>query len=307
MGIRRALAPFFKQVTPAKRDVFYTQIQAVEHRLKPTSTRAEALKALRVLSLEEFGRFMISLPDTNFPKLSAVLPRMASEDTQKGWTGASGPALLAQSLDFVNSAASNYADLTQKDLRDATILDYGCGYGRLSRLMYYFVDEAQYFGVDPWDRSIEICNSDGLTDQFMLSNYLPTELPVGATQFDFIFAFSVFTHLSERATKASIDTLTRYLTADGILLITTREMSYWAQHFKTRKPDKTAEFEAAHQAHGFAFRPHARPAIDGDVTYGDTSMTQAWFEASFPSLEVVRTDRAASDPFQTYWFLKKRP
>lgn len=306
MGIRRTLAQFLAQIPSPTHLKAKRKLQAVERRLTPNSTRAEALRALRGLPLAEFGAFMISLPDAKFPRLSALLPRMASVETQISWTGTSGAALLDQSLAFVTAAAKTYEDLTQKSLRDATVLDYGCGYGRLSRLMYYYVDEAQLFGVDPWDRSIEICTADGLSEQFLQSDYLPTDLPVGAARFEFIFAFSVFTHLSARATQASIRTLTRYLTQEGVLLITTRESSYWAEHFKPPKPEQTAKYEAAHQADGFAFLPHARAAVDGDVTYGDTSMTRAWFEANFPTLEVVRKTHSESDPFQTYWFIKHR-
>ena len=71
---------------------------------------------------------------------SSMLPRMASEQVQLNWTGASGAVLLGQTLNFVNCIAANYSDLTGKGLKNKKILDFGCGYGRIMRLMYYFTD-----------------------------------------------------------------------------------------------------------------------------------------------------------------------
>ncbi|AML52719.1 class I SAM-dependent methyltransferase [Falsihalocynthiibacter arcticus] len=278
----------------------------IESDLTAQSTRGEALARLRALGLSDFGLFLISLPDATYPKLSALLPRMAEAEVQRNWTGNSGAFLLTQTLDFVRSAAYNYSEISGKPLSDAKILDFGCGYGRISRMMYFFTEEENYFGVDPWDRSIEICKNDGLTTNFAVSDYLPTDLPVGDARFDFIFAFSVFTHLSERATRAGISTVAKYLTADGILLITTREIEYWAQHFKETAPQQRAHCEESHDAGGFAFVPHSRETVDGDVTYGDTSMTVAWFHAQFPDLKIVKQDRSLNDPYQSYWFVQKR-
>lgn len=54
---------------------------------------------------------------------------------------------------------------------------------------------------------MRICAEDGLTENSHVSDDLPTDLQTGATLFDLICALSVFTHLSERATRTSIDTL----------------------------------------------------------------------------------------------------
>ena len=56
---------------------------------------AEALRKLRGLCLDDFGEFMLELPAADIPNLSSVLPRMASEEVQKDWTGKSGPGLFA--------------------------------------------------------------------------------------------------------------------------------------------------------------------------------------------------------------------
>ena len=61
----------------------------------------DVLKNLRKLCLDDFAELLLELPDPRFPHLSSVLPRMASEEVQKNWTGNSGIALLSQTANFV--------------------------------------------------------------------------------------------------------------------------------------------------------------------------------------------------------------
>lgn len=267
----------------------------------------DALQELRALGLTNFGQLMLQMPHSQFPLLSSLLPRMANVKVQQAWTGNSGMTLLAQSLDFVRSAAGNFAEITGTCLDGKRILDFGCGYGRLARLMYYITDENNFYGVDPWDKSLEICRDDGLVKNFYLSDFLPTRLPFdNGIRFDLIYAFSVFTHLSERATFACLNTIKDYLAVNGVILITIRPFEYWDFDKDTRATPTGDRLKATHLSKGFAFLPHAdRSAVDGDITYGDTSMTLEWLQDNFPNLKIVSLDRSLSDPMQIYIFLQK--
>jgi hypothetical protein len=86
-----------------------------------------------------------------------MLPAMASEDIQKTWTGASGMELLRQSLTFARQVENNSARCCCKSLPNSTIKDFGCGYGRILRLVYYFSDPDLIWGVDVWQRSLDAC------------------------------------------------------------------------------------------------------------------------------------------------------
>jgi 2-polyprenyl-3-methyl-5-hydroxy-6-metoxy-1,4-benzoquinol methylase len=81
---------------------------------------------------------------------------MASEDIQKAWAGNSG------------DAACRHPDLRQA-VRQRKVLDFGCGFGRMLRPMYFFNDPEHVYGVDPWDRSIDICRQDGLLGQLAVA------------------------------------------------------------------------------------------------------------------------------------------
>jgi SAM-dependent methyltransferase len=265
--------------------------------------RADAIAGLRRLGLDDFGEVLLSMPNAVYPKLSHLLPAMASDEVQLNWTGNSGVGLLKQTTNFVRALSYNYTRITGRPLDGKTVLDFGCGYGRIARLLYYFTDEQSFWGVDPLDRSIELCRESGLDTNFLISDFLPESLPLGDRKFDLIYAFSVFTHLSRRATTTALRTLRRYVTEDGVLAITIRPVEYW-QHDPHTTPEQQRELEKSHRESGFAFMPHNRAPIDGDITYGDTSMTLEWLERNCPEWALCATDRSLEDPWQRYLFLE---
>jgi SAM-dependent methyltransferase len=265
--------------------------------------RRSAFSALRVLGLEDFGVVLGTMPNPKFPKLSKLLPAMADDQTQNNWTGNAGLALLKQSTAFVRAISYAFTKITGKTLDNSKILDFGCGYGRLARLMYFFADESNVYGVDPWVKSVELCRAAGLNENFLLSEYLPKNLPLDSSDFNLIYAFSVFTHLSERATLMALNVLRKYIAPDGVLVITIRPLEYWVQNMKS-DTNEIKNLIEAHQKIGFAFKPHIRNMVDGDITYGDTSMTVDWVEKNASNWEVIMIDRSLNDPFQRYLFMK---
>jgi SAM-dependent methyltransferase len=266
----------------------------------------EVLESLRQLCLDDFAEFLFELPDKRFPRLSSVLPRMASEKVQTNWTGNSGLPLLVQTLSFVRLAAHNCQKLLGRGLNDRTILDFGCGYGRMIRLMYYYSSPARIWGLDPWEKSIELCRADGLLGQLALSDYLPKVIPVGDTLFDFIYSFSVFTHLSERAATLALTTLRRYAASGGLFVMTIRPKEYWSELdglAVVGRPIDRDKLVAQHEKSGFAFVSHGREAVDGEVTYGEASLSFEWIENHAKGWEMIGYDRSVIDPSQIHAYL----
>ncbi len=96
----------------------------------------------------------------------------------------------------------------------------------------------------------------------------------------------------------------RHIADDGVMLITVRPVEYWESD-KDIPPDEAAKLRAAQRERGFAFRPHPRPAVDGDVTYGDTGISMAWLKSNLPPRwTVAAVDRSLDDKFQLYVFLR---
>jgi hypothetical protein len=59
-----------------------------------------------------------------------------------------------------------------------------------------------------------------------------------------------------------------------------------------------------HDEQGFAYTPHQRAPIDGDITYGDTSMTLDYIKRNWSGWDVAGVEVNLQDPFQTIVFLR---
>ncbi len=263
-----------------------------------------ALRKLRKLSLMDFSGLMWELPHPDLPHLNALLPRMASEDVQRAWTGAAGPQMMQGTVDFVRIMQTQFERICRRPLQQARILDYGCGYGRLARPMYWFTDPHDYYGVDPWNRSIELCTEDGILGNIAQSEYFPATLPVGEARFDLIYAYSIFTHTSLKATNAALRVLRDYIHSTGLLVITVRPIDFWQIVGRIPEADRQAQV-AIHQRDGFAYVPDSFPVINGEVIFGDTTLTPEWLERSHPYWRVEAYDRGI-DPWQTVLMLTPR-
>ena len=167
------------------------------------------------------------------------------------------------------------------------------------------------YGVDPWSQSIEICQETNIHANLFLSEYVPRSLPIipKDIKFDFIMAFSVFTHLSKKVTLICAETLRNYLTDTGILAITIRPIEYWS--FALNNEDTYFSEEdikkllIEHEQDGFAFCPHNREKIEGEVTYGDTSMSLKFIRDNFIGLDIAKVEFNEADSLQLIVFLTK--
>ena len=277
-------------------------IAAIEKQAAKGASVETVLAGLRAgLSLDAFGLLMIGLPRADLPAISNLLPRMASDETQRNFTGNSGEALLMQTASFVRALAYNYAAVRNRSLSGAKILDYGCGYGRITRMMYYYTDPANIWSVDPWDLAVDLCRESGLLGNLAQSDYLPTSLPAPERGIDVMFAFSVFTHTSRSATDAALAAMRRHIADDGLLAITIRSPEYWSADPQYAADAK--RLEKAHAKDGFAFVAHPRNTVEGEATYGDTSMTLEFLTANYPDWKIAQTDWTMTDINQRYVFL----
>jgi SAM-dependent methyltransferase len=260
------------------------------------------------IPLEIFGRMMVDRP-AEFPNIMKWMPLMPSDKVQQSWTGCSGHDLMKQSVSFIRIAVGKYHETACKPLSEGTVLDFGCGWGRLARLLYKYVPAGNIYGVDPWDQSIDLCRETNLYGNYFISDYLPEKLPIpGVAKFDLVIAFSVFTHLSEKAAGMALELLSNSLHRNGVLIFTIRPREYWAfaqdqgPFFKSIPIDRML---SDYDTKGFAFFPHIREEIDGEVTYGEASMSIDYLKQKCVGLKLSGIEWSSEDPHQMIVMLKK--
>jgi hypothetical protein len=99
----------------------------------------------------------------------------------------------------------------------------------------------------------------------------------------------------------------KHLRPGGMACITIRPFEYWNWY---SSPDNAArqpggaDLERQHHQSGFAFIPHLRQPIAGEITFGNTSMTIDWFARNIPDWRIVGHDHSPDDIMQRFLFLR---
>jgi SAM-dependent methyltransferase len=104
------------------------------------------------------------------------------------------------------------------------VLDFGCGVGRIMR-HWSSVQGPTWHGTDYNVELIDWCKNNLKFSDFRV-NTLSGILPYQDDTFDFIYAFSVFTHLSEALQAHWISELSRVTKPGGYIYFTTHGPNY---------------------------------------------------------------------------------
>jgi SAM-dependent methyltransferase len=121
---------------------------------------------------------------------------------------------------------------------DSTVLDIGCGCGKMARNLVYHPYVKRYIGFDAYRRSIEFCQEHiaPRTNERFEFHYIDVQtqaynphgtvrgdevvFPAADASVDFAFAASLFTHLAEADCKRYLQEMRRVLAPGGIVLPT---------------------------------------------------------------------------------------
>ncbi|MEI7782660.1 MAG: hypothetical protein WCJ18_12150, partial [Planctomycetota bacterium] len=93
----------------------------------------------------------------------------------------------------------------------------------------------------------------------------------------------------------ALATLRNAIADDGMLCLTVRPVEYWHHH----GPEPVVACIERQRSTGFAFIPHRnRELIEGEVTYGDTSMTLEYLEGLATGWRISEVAWTPCDPLQ---------
>jgi SAM-dependent methyltransferase len=290
--------------------VFNEQLAAIDEACEDAGPEAFAL--FRELDDDVWGLLLTQEYDS-YPNIRRLLPDVPDASLQELWNGTSGVALAAQSVAFYSKLRSRHADHSDRSLRDSDVVDFGCGWGRLTRYLARDVQPGRLFGCDPVEQILDVCRTSGVPATLGKSPFVPEELPF-ATQFDLAFSFSVFTHISERAHEACLRALYRSLRPGALLVVTVRPPHY-VRFSPLMKPALDAlgpEPDARLGEPRYLFVPH--PAEDshlqyegGEMTYGETVITLPYVRDRWaPAFELLEVDLLLGDLYQLMLTLRRR-
>jgi SAM-dependent methyltransferase len=174
-----------------------------------------------------------------------------------------------------------------------SVLDFGCGCGRVTR--YWDDFDGDVAGSDLDAGAIEWCRANLGFARFERNGLAPP-LAFDRESFDLVYALSVFTHLTEELQLSWRDELLRVLRPGGLLLLTTHGRSYAPR----LDPDERARFERGE----LVVRWSDVPGTNLCSAYHPESYLRETFAQGFAFLE-LDPEGARGNPTQDLVVLRK--
>lgn len=217
------------------------------------------------------------------------------ETTQRNYTGSSGDNLMQRTVDFAWVLQNQIPALGRAGWRG---LDYGVGWGRIASLLRYFGDGAALDCVDAWGESIQLARSCGLDNRMTQVSPMLDRSELPSRGYDFVYAYSIFTHLPAENIVNNLTVLYEALKPDGKIFFTVREAKF-LDYLKANGARVDASVDAL-DGEGYWF------GNAQSEQYGDTVTTGAWISRNLKGLGTVTTlGFIDSEPFQTIMMASK--
>lgn len=164
----------------------------------------------------------------------------------------------------------------------SSILEFGCGFGRLLQYVAGVAPQAQIVGCDIFDKAVKACQQKFPKGRFVQNDDKPP-VALEDAQFDFIYSYSVFTHLAEENHAAWLKELARLLKPGGMMIHTTKSPAFLsrAEMFspeviaKYKLPQSPSAFVATNQPYYYI------PYGPDTPEYGLTIISREYIEKNW--------------------------
>jgi len=178
-------------------------------------------ETMKNYSDEEFLEFLCSAEHKSVIN-EIEIPGFPNQEIQLLSVGSSGgESLRNEGWSFYKLVKYYVTKLKGAINPEMKILDFGCGWGRMIRFYFKDIYKENIYGIDVDPDMINICNETLLYGNYIKCNpHPPTSFESGT--FDFIFAYSVFSHLRDDAALSWIQEFSRILKPRGVLVATTQ-------------------------------------------------------------------------------------
>jgi SAM-dependent methyltransferase len=287
------------------------RLEAIDRELAEMGPSFDNYPLFRGLD-DDLWALLLSRRYSTYRSILETLPLLPDPTLQERWNGAHGLTLLTQTKAFYRHARAMLERHGVSEPPATRILDFGCGWGRITRFFCRDVDAGALHGCDPVEDILEVCRRSRLPAVLHRTEFIPERLP--ETGFDLAYSFSVFTHISEEAANACIRALHDALNPGGLLILTIRPPAYLDLDPKMHaardalRPDPlTALAEPRH-----VFVPHdpdpEHPQYEGgEMTYGEAVISLSYVRERWGGLfELLDVKIVPEDLYQVAITLRKR-
>jgi SAM-dependent methyltransferase len=242
---------------------------------------------------DDLWTILLSKEYSLYPDLRRALPDLPDRKVQEMWNGRSGIELAAQSARFYRKLKDLHGRHGSVPLSSAAVLDFGCGWGRLMRFLARDVGPGRLCGCDPYPGILDECRRAGVPGRVSPIPYVPESLPFD-DRFDLVYAFSVFTHLSEATHLAALRAIHAGLAEGGLLVATIRPPAYVGQRLERGRP-------------AYLFEAHDPQPSGGEVTFGEAVVSFPYVRDRWNELfELLEVGLMLDDMHQVVLALRRR-
>jgi hypothetical protein len=155
-----------------------------------------------------------------------ALPGFPSDQMQLNTTGSFGVDTLGEAFEFYRACLRKFAEFGRVLDRNSTLLDFGAGWGRITRFFLREVPLERIYGIDVVAENAQFCREAFASPNFLVTSaFPPTNLQDEA--FTHVVGYSVFSHLSEEACWQWMEEFHRLLVPGGIVALTTRPRGFF--------------------------------------------------------------------------------
>jgi SAM-dependent methyltransferase len=205
-------------------------------------------------------------------------------------------------------------------LPTSRVLDFGCGWGRLTRFFLRDVEPGNLVGIDVDETAIADCRETNPWCRFERSTVLPPS-GLDSGSFDLVYAYSVYSHLSEEAHLRWLEEFERLLRPGGILLLTTLGRGFIERSAQWASADPAAPlvswkqraaglfFPANDWTHAYDRGDFCYRAIDerANPHFGFACISESYVRTIWSRYFVIREFRPPQADLQAVIVCQKRP
>jgi SAM-dependent methyltransferase len=255
---------------------------------------------------DDLWTILLSKEYALYPHLRRALPDLPEPEVQETWNGRSGIELARQSADFYGKLKLLQARHGAVPLSQAAVLDFGCGWGRLMRFVARDVAPGRLCGCDPYPGIIDVCERTRVPGRLAPIAYVPDSLPF-SDRFDLVYAFSVFTHLSEPTHLAALRAIHAGLGDGGLLIVTIRPPAYIRMRLHPALPRPSAARALERGKPAYMFAPHDVQPSGGEVTFGEAVVNLPYVRERWGEMfELLEVGLLLEDIHQVVITLRRR-